>query len=88
MENKETIKSFIERHTSTTLEGKKQIDVVTALNELDVRDRTRYKQIEEIQSAIGGCATMIEELNKQLEELKPKIDIVSPLEAKNLLKGK
>jgi hypothetical protein len=87
MENTD-IKPFLERHTSTTSDGKKQVNAFTALNELDVRDKTRYKQVEEIQQAIAGLITLYEELEQRLNEIKPKIQVVSMDEANSILKGK
>ena len=84
-ENREL--TFLEKHTHTTADGKKQINVVTALNELDARDKTRYVQVDEIQKAIAGIAGYLDLIDKRIKALEPTIDIVSPEQAKIILKG-
>lgn len=76
--------SLIERHTLGDGETKK-INVVTALQEIDVRLRTLHLQIKELQEALMGAATLVKELNERVDKIAPKIDIVSMDEAKKIL---
>lgn len=69
-------RSLIERHTLDDGEGKK-INVVTALQEIDVRLKTLNLQIQELQEALMGAATLVNELNDRVNKVAPKIDIVS-----------
>ena len=80
MENK----SLLERHTSEE-NGVKKINAVTALQELDVRIKTLHLQIQELQEALMGAATLVKELNERIDKIAPKIDIVSVHEANKIL---
>jgi t-SNARE complex subunit (syntaxin) len=80
MENK----SLIERHTLGDGSTKK-INAVTALQEVDVRLRTLHLQVQELQEALMGAATLVKELNERVDKIAPKIDIVSMDEARKIL---
>ena len=65
--------------------GVKKINAVTALQELDVRIKTLHLQIQELQEALMGAATLVKELNERIDKIAPKIDIVSVHEANKIL---
>lgn len=80
MENK----SLIERHTIGDGEGKK-VNAISAFQEIDVRLKTLHLQVQELQEALMGAATLMKELEERVNKVAPKIDIVSMDEAKKIL---
>ena len=82
-ENKETI---IERHTIEAEPGIKKLDLVNALLELDARIKTIYSVIDEIKEVLQGQAAWSQKTDERLQKLDPKIEIVSPDQARNILK--
>lgn len=84
MENKGNKASdFLERNS---IEGK--IHVQAALLELWARQQNIINMIEELKEGMAGYANYMEKLDERLAKLEPKIDIVSPEQAKIILKNK
>lgn len=83
----EKASEFIEKHTKS-VDGKKYIDAVEAIIELYSRILSLQNSVKSINEALGDygafCISIEERVNK-LEGNK-KIEIVSPDQAKNLLK--
>ena len=79
----EKASEFIKRYTKD-LNGKSYIDAVGAITELWARMMTAQNNIKTINEALGYYVELDERINK-LEGNK-KIDIVSELEAKTILK--
>ena len=82
-ESKETI---IDRHTIEVEEGVKKLDLVNALLELDARIKTVYCVIDEIKEVLQGQAVWSEQVDERLQKIDPKIEIISPDQARNILK--
>ena len=80
MENK----SLIERHTVGDGESKK-VNAISAFQEIDVRLKTLHLQVQELQEALMGAATLMKELEERVNKVAPKIDIVSMDQAKKIL---
>lgn len=83
----EKASEFISRHTKN-LEGKKYIDAVEAIMELYAKIAALNESIRTIHEALGdygSFAMKIEERVNKLEGNK-KIEIISPDQAKDILK--
>jgi hypothetical protein len=80
MENK----SLIERHTMGDGDSKK-VNAISAFQEIDVRLKTLHLQVQELQEALMGAATLMKELEERVNKVAPKIDIVSMDQAKKIL---
>lgn len=80
MENK----SLIERHTVGDGDNRK-VNAISAFQEIDVRLKTLFLQIKELQEGLMGAATLMKELEERVNKVAPKIDIVSIDEAKKIL---
>lgn len=78
---------FIERHTKE-LNGKKYIDAVEAILELYSRIISIQNTIKSVHEALGDYGQFALNIEERLNKLEgnKKIDIVSPDEAKRLLK--
>lgn len=79
--------SILERHTSEGPDGKKIINIVNIILELDARIKTTYQVIDEVKEIIQGYGAWSKEVEDRLDELKPKIKIASINDYNNAIKG-
>lgn len=80
-------KTILERHTIEGEDGKKIINIVNILLELDARVKTTYQVIDQVKEIIQGYGVWSEEVEKRLDEIKPKIKIASISDYNNAIKG-
>ncbi len=75
-------KNLVEKYT--TEEGFRLWDCIL---ELEARQKNGYVLMEEIKEVLTGFSEWARKVDERLQKLDPKIEVISELEGKKILKG-
>ena len=77
MDKGEKLSDFIEKHTVVNEKGIKQVNAIQAIAELYVRIKTVQNQVTEMQEGLGDYANFLETMDKRVNTLEGKKQIIS-----------